>query len=358
VGGTARSFPVPASSCDVPMSAQAYSLNITVVPPGVVGSLTAWPTGTATPQTTTLNAPSKDIVGNAAIVSAGTAGAINVLASNNTDVVIDINGYFAPPASQGLTFYPVTPCRVADTRTGFGFVKPFGPPSLVAKATRNFPVQQSPCGIPSTAQVYAVRMTAIAPGELDYLTTWPAGLVLPNVATLNALNGGIVGNEAIVPAGTATGGPISVFADDPTDLVIDINGYFAPPGNPGALYFYPLTSCRVANTQSGSGFGGSFGPPALVANASRNFPMPSSTCNIPALAQAYSLNMTVVGVPGGYLTAYPEGQTLPNAASLNFENTGGVGSATIIPAGINGGISVFVSSATNLLIDINGYFAP
>jgi hypothetical protein len=49
---------------------------------------------------------------------------------------------------------------------------------------------------------------------------------MPAVSTLNDLSGAIVANAAIVPAGSA--GAISVFVYDATDLVIDINGYFAP----------------------------------------------------------------------------------------------------------------------------------
>jgi hypothetical protein len=359
-GGGTRSFPVPASFCSVPNTAPAYSFNITAVPPASLDYLTAWPAGSSTPGVATLNALSGAVVGNAAIVSSGTDGAISLFPSSDTNVVIDTNGYFAPPsAPQALAFYPVTPCRVADTRTGFGFTGPFGPPSLVGGATRNFPVQQSLCGIPSSAQAYSVRMTVVVPGSLNYLTTWPAGQTLPNVATLNALDGGVVGNEAIVPAGTATYGPISVFASDNTDLVIDINGYFAPPGSPGALYFYPLAPCRVTDTRVGFGFSGSFGPPALVGGASREFPMPSSSCGIPSSAQAYSLNVTAVPTDSeGWLTAYPAGNTVPNAATVNFENGQIVGSAAIVPAGTSGAINMYASSATDLVIDVNGYFAP
>jgi hypothetical protein len=358
VAGATRSFPIPQSACEVPATAPAYSLNLAVIPPGPLAYLTAWPTGSATPQVATLNSVNGAIVDNAAIVKAGTAGAISLFASNDTDVVIDINGYFAPPnAPQGLAFYPVTPCRVADTRAGFGFTGPFGPPSLVGGATRDFGMPDSSCPIPPSAQAYSVRMTAVARGPLGYLTTWADGQPLPNVATLNAPSGGVVGNEAIVPAGTS--GAISVFASDKTDLVIDINGYFAPPGSPGALFFYPVAPCRVADTRAGFGFSGSFGPPSLVSDASRNFPMPSSTCGIPDSAQAYSLNLTAVPTnPEGFLTAYPAGQTVPNAATVNFENGAVVGSAAIVPAGTSGAISVFASSSTDLVIDINGYFAP
>jgi hypothetical protein len=361
-GGVARSFPIPQSACSVPATAQAYSFNITVVPHGALGYLTAWPTGSATPEVATLNSINGSVVANAALVQAGTEGAISLYASNTTDVVIDINGYLAPLSGvQALVFYPLTPCRVADTRAGSGFSGAFGQPSLVGGATRNFPVQQqSSCGIPSTAQVYSVRMTVIPPGPLGYLTTWPAGQPQPAVATLNAPNGGVVGNEAIVPSGTVAGEPISVFVNDNTNLVIDINGYFAPPGSLGALYFYPLTPCRVADTR-GNGFGGSFGPPSLLGGATRNFPLPSSACAIPSSAQAYSLNLTAVVPSGGelgYLTAFPAGETLPVAATLNAGSGGVVAAAAIVPAGTNGAISVYASNNTNLVIDINGYFGP
>ena len=45
-GGTSRSFTVPSlGGCNIPATAGAYSLNVTVVPPGPLGYLTIWPTG-------------------------------------------------------------------------------------------------------------------------------------------------------------------------------------------------------------------------------------------------------------------------------------------------------------------------
>ena len=41
----------------------------------------------------------------------------------------------------------------------------------------------------------------------------------------------MVANAAIVPAGTS--GAVSVYVSDATDVIIDINGYFAPPGGSG-----------------------------------------------------------------------------------------------------------------------------
>jgi hypothetical protein len=361
MAGVARSFPIPQSACGVPSNAIAYSFNMTVVTPAKPVNLIAWPTGLPTPATTTVNSPAGGIVGNAAIVSAGTGGAINLQPDNIVDVVIDINGYFAPVTAQGMAFYPMTPCRIADTRSGTkgsGLTGAFGPPTMRGGSTRSFPMLSSSCNIPSTAQAYSVRMTIVPPAPVGYLTAFPAGQSLPVVATLNAPAGGVIGNSAIVPAGTQ--GAIDVFVTNTTDLVIDINGYFAPPGNPGALFFYSLAPCRVADSRANSGFPAAFGPPSFGGGATRVFPM-QSTCMIPASAQAYSLNMTVVVSKGaglGYLTAWPAGLPLPVAATLNALTGGTVSAAALVPAGTSGSISVFASNPTDLIIDIGGYFAP
>jgi hypothetical protein len=46
------------------------------------------------------------------------------------------------------------------------------------------------------------------------------------VSTLNSYGGTVVANAAVVPAGTA--GAINIRVTDPTDVLIDIDGYFAP----------------------------------------------------------------------------------------------------------------------------------
>ena len=212
----------------------AYSFNFTVVPPvgGPAANLTTWPAGLSTgiPNVSTLNYYGS-VIANAAIVPSGTGAAINVFASLPTDMLFDINGYFAPQSSSGLHFYPITPCRIADTRTGAGFSGQFGPPSLAGQTTRTFNVLSSPCaaGIPSTVAAYSFNFTVVPPagGPAANLTTWPAGLStgMPNVSTLNYY-GSVIAGMALVPAGT--NGAINVFASYPTDMLFDINGYFAP----------------------------------------------------------------------------------------------------------------------------------
>ena len=126
------------------------------------------------------------------------------------------------------------------------------------------------------------------------------------------------------------------------------------------LVFVAMTPCRVADTRASQGFPSPFGAPSLVGGASRTFPMQASTtCTIPVTAQAYSLNITVVppGASAGFVTAYPTGQAPPLAATVVWSQGLITSNAAVVPAGSNGNIDVFANSATDIVIDINGYYA-
>jgi hypothetical protein len=363
-GGSTRTFNILSSACgaNIPSNVAAYALNFTVVPPasGPPANLTTWPAGAAMPNVSTLNY-SGSVVANAAIVPAGASGAINVFVNDPTDVLFDVTGYFAPATTSGLAYYPVAPCRVADTRLAAGFAGQFGPPTMTGGSTRTYNVLSSPCAaaISAAASAYSFNFTVVPPssGPAGNLTTYPAGAAtMPNVSTLN-YSGSVAANAAIVPAGTNQA--IDVFVNDPTDLLFDINGYFAQPFGSG-LHFYPVTPCRVADTRVAAGFSGAFGPPTMPDGATRTFNIQASGCGIPSIAVAYSLNFTVVppaGGPAANLTTWPAGGAMPNVSTLNYYGSV-VANAAIVPAGVNGAISVFVNHRTDVLFDINGYFAP
>src|ERR1019366_295835 len=150
-----------------------------------------------------------------------------------------------PLHDTALVFVAVSPCRLVDTRgasAGFIGSTPFNGPYIPAGGTVTFPVQSStetattppsPCGpIPSIAQAYSLNLT-IVPHPLgtpvNYVTMWPDnGSAIPSVSTLNDQPGAVVANSAIAPAGTNSGG-IKVFAYGATDVIIDMNGFYAAP---------------------------------------------------------------------------------------------------------------------------------
>lgn len=218
VGRHTRTFQLLSGGCQLANSAKAYSLNITVLPKGSLGYLTIWPTGSSQPLVSTLNAPRGTITANAAIVPAGSGGAIDVFGTDDTDLLIDVNGYFGPYATGGMSLHNVSPCRVVDTRP------PTGAGPVAGIVSYNASVLG--CGIPSGAQALVYNATVLPTGTLRYLTLWPSGTTLPLVSTLNAGDGAITSNLAIVPDNSAS---ISALATDSTQLILDVYAYFMSP---------------------------------------------------------------------------------------------------------------------------------
>ena len=291
-----------------------------------------------------MNAPDGRIKANAAVVPAGTGGAISIYATDTTDVALDINGYFVPASSSSLAFFPLTPCRVADTRKPTG---PLGGPSLQAAQERDFPVLSSACAVPDSAQGYSLNFTVVPKHTVGYLSVWPTGQSRPTVSTLNAVTGAITANAAIVPAGLS--GAISVYATDNTELVIDIDGYFAPSNSgPDAMSLYALAPCRVVDTRRSTGtFTGTL-PVSVLGSA----------CGVPS-ALAYVLNATVIpsGAPLGFLTLWPNSEGQPLVSTLNAADGAITSNMAIVPT-LNGAINAFAPSPTDLVLDIFSYFAP
>jgi hypothetical protein len=341
--GTTRSFTIPSGSCGIPAAAQAYSLNVAVVPTTVLGYLTVWPTGQAQPQVATLNSLDGRIKSNAAIVPAGTGGAVSVYSTNDTQVILDINGYFVSANTSGaLQFYPLTPCRLVDTRINLLTTGP-----LTAGVSRTLPILSSSCNVPASAQAYSLNVTVVPPGPIGYLTVYPTGVTMPVVATLNDLTGTDVANAAIVPAGT--GGSINVYSTNNTDLVVDINGYFAPAGS-GGLSLYSLPPCRVLDTRNS--------PVSSTIIGQYNVNVTASGCGGTPSVHAYVFNTTVVpSGPLGYLTLWAEGTIQPATATLNALD-GAVTNNMAIVSATNGEISAYATNSTALILDLFGYFAP
>jgi hypothetical protein len=345
VGNATREFDIPNSACNIPATAQAYSVNATVVPHGFLGFLTAFPCGQSLPLASTLNATDGRVKAAAAIVPAGTNGGLCFFSTNDTDLVLDINGYFVPNSSPtALAFFPVTPCRVVDTRLAAGAL---GGPFIAGNAARTFPVLSGPCNLPATAKAYSMNFTAVPQGPLGFLTTWPADQQQPLVSTLNANLGGVTANSAIVPA--AANGDISVFVSNPSDVVIDVNGYFAAPGA-GGLSLFALTPCRVLDTRTSP-----VHPPTATPF---DVSVALSGCGAPTTAQSFVLNATVVPpAPFGFLTLWPAGTTQPLVSTLNAIDGAITSNMAIVPTA-NGAISAFGSHPVQLILDISGYFAP
>ncbi len=129
-----------------------------------------------------------------------------------------------------------------------------------------------------------------------------------------------------------------------------------PAGVPVGTNFNTLVPCRVVDTRNKEG---PYGGPALVAAATRNFTI-AGQCGVPLTAKSISVNLTVTQAStGGHVTAFPAGQGVPLASTLNFSAGQTRANNAILPLGAAGAISVqsVLSSGTvHFILDVTGWF--
>jgi hypothetical protein len=135
---------------------------------------------------------------------------------------------------------------------------------------------------------------------------------------------------------------------------------------PDVLVFTPIPPCRLADTRPTQPYP-ALGTTPLAALTPRTLPI-AGACGVEAVGtntagpEAYSLNITVVppsDTTGGYLLAYPNPATpIPLVASMTWNPGASYQSNTVIAASSpNGSVNVVASSQTDVVIDINGYYA-
>lgn len=139
-------------------------------------------------------------------------------------------------AAADLTFVPVTPCRIIDTRVAGGVIAANSVRSFDVTSVSDYSAQggdPSNCngtGAAGSFAAAAINFTVVTPSSGGYITAFPFLGTQPLAATVNYAAGDIRGNLAIVKLDqSAAANEVSVYTFAQTHLVADIVGYFINP---------------------------------------------------------------------------------------------------------------------------------
>ena len=133
-----------------------------------------------------------------------------------------------------LTYTPLVPCRIVDTRVAGGAIAANGTRSFKAVNSANFTSQggsASNCGtLGLAASAVALNITAVTPSGGGFATVYPFGASQPLASSVNYSTGAVV-NNTIVSAipNPLQASDFTVYTFAQSHYVIDIVGYFAPP---------------------------------------------------------------------------------------------------------------------------------
>lgn len=367
-GNTSRLQLAQGACTGIPSNAAAITGNITTVQSGG-GYLTLYPSNATQPTVSNSNYSANEIVNNVFTVGLGASdGAFNIFVTSNTDVVVDVTGYYAPlGTANGLYFHPLpAPVRLLETRAGLpvGCVKPGTP--LTGGQDSQQTATTACTGIPATARAVVGNATTISPQTFGYLTLFPADVARPVVASSNyGTNQAVNGPFSV---GLSGAGQFKIFTSGTTDLVVDLLGYYsteAVDANGAGLLFTPLANpVRLLETRSApANLPGCFKPNAPL-NSGQVYTQPArGLCEgqtIPATALGIVGNATVV-FPAtlGYLTFWPSTAAQPTVATSNFTEGQVFNRHFTVGLGNTDGVfKMFTSATTHLVVDVSGYFAP
>ena len=328
----------------------AVSLNVTSTGSSAAGFLTVYECGNRE-LVSSVNFPAGGTVGNAVITPVSSTGDICFYASTPTDIVVDVNGWYA----EGSAFTAAGPKRVFDTRPGESPRAVRNTTEAKLGADRMMEVQLTNlAGFVPNSGVGAVSLNVAVdqPEAAGFITVYPCG-TRALVASLNYVAGQTVANAVIAPVSST--GTVCFYSSAATHLVVDINGWFAE-----GSAFNSAGPERVFDTRPGES-------PRAVQTVSKTtlgalqmieVQFTDLAGLVPASGvAAVSLNVAVSQPrDGGFITVYDCGDR-PTTSSLNFAAGETVGNAVTAPVSSNGTLCFYSTAMTNLVVDINGWFA-
>ena len=364
-GGTSLTV-IARGTCDgitIPANATTLTGNITTVQPAANGFLTLFPNGVPQPTVASSNFLANEVLNNAFTAGIGVNdGMLNIFASTTTHLVLDVTGYYAPPATGGLYFHPLPkPIRLLETRQGFTGCQTPGA-QLQAGSTRLQTGVLTCDGvtIPNGVQALVGNATTTNTASNGYLTLYPADAAQPFTASSNFVTG--VNRNAPFTVGLSPSGEFNIYTAATTDLVIDVIGYFSAQANDtngqGLLFNSLGSPLRLMDTRAGQSACYTPGTPMVGGTVyTQETQVPCS--NLTATARGLVGNVSAVNATAnGFVTFWPSNTSQPTVATSNYQTGRVFNRHFTVGLGTDAAFKRYASSTTDLIIDISGFFAP
>jgi hypothetical protein len=317
----------------------AVSANFVSTDSAGAGYLTTYNCTTKRPEVSTLGYKPGAVVANQAFVPL-TEGRMCIYSMMDTDVVIDINGYYR--RGNGAGFTPITPVRLYDTRDSGARLQPGEVRALTVSGV-------SP-GAPGDATAVALNLTAIIPELPGFIRVFPCGSPAGNeISSINFGQWEVRANTVVVPVANGT---VCMQANVAVDVAVDLSGYF---GSSSGYKFQPLSPVRMFDSRlATSELNEATGGAPLAAGQSVRLHI-AGRQGVPGAAKAASDNITSVDVgQASFITAYPCGSR-PLASNLNITPDQQVtANGAMVKLSPEGDLCLYTLNAVHLVVDING----
>ena len=200
----------------------AVSLNVVVTNPEAPGFITVYACGTLG-QVSSVNYVAGQTIANAVIAPVSATGTVCFYTLATTDLIVDVNGWI----QAGSGFHGVDPARVLDTRPGqsANAIRTVAKAKIGGGHVLQVKVTDLPGIVPASGvSAVSLNVTATNTEAGGFITVFACG-TMEEVSSLNFDAGATVANAVIAPVSAS--GTICLFANQMTDVIVDINGWIA-----------------------------------------------------------------------------------------------------------------------------------
>ena len=307
----------------IPMDATAVAVNLTATGSTDIGFFTAFDCATNRRIVSHLNFLAHQDRGGFAIIALPASQTLCIYSHSDSHVIVDLQGSFSTSAS--LSFSPLTPSRILDTRIT-------GRP----RSNNEFRVP-----VPANGDVASVTLTVVGADEPGFLSAYPCADAIPFISNVNYLTGEPVAGSAFVPL---TDGEFCIVTSSSVDVIVDLNGTFSEDS---PLRFVSSNPRRLLDTRSGIGGW----TPIHARNARIELPA------TPPNAKAVTGTVTIVEpLSQAFLVAEPCDATTDTSVVNSI--AGGVLANTVTIPVSDGAVCITASQPTHTLFDVSGWWVP
>jgi hypothetical protein len=351
VAGSPRVLPLAGANGLPAQGVTAVVVNVTVIDAAAPGFVTLWPSGSAMPTASSINAEhAGQTIPNLVTVPLGADGALAIYASTGTHLVVDLQGYYlAADAATAGRLTVVAPQRLLDTRDAASA----HPGPLAAGETIDVDIATL-AGIPADASAVVLNVTAVS-APAGFLTVFPSDSARPEASNLNIERAGqTIPNQVIA---RLNGGRASIYSLRGGHVVVDIAGWFTGDSAASSTegLYVPVAPTRVLDTRVAAlsplqGAKPAAGTTVDVALDALGVPL--------AQVGAVVFNATITQSSAiGYVTANAAGTARPATSSLNASRAGQTIANEVTAPVSTSGLALYTQSGGHLIVDVTGYFA-
>ncbi len=323
----------------MPANASAVSLSLTAIADSR-DYLTVYPCANGRPDTSNLNTRPGIPTPNVVVAIPDVNREICIFSHGTTQLIVDLGGWWSDGPDR---FGSIAPVRVYDTR------QPGGSP-LARFVVREVKIPATV--IPEGSTAALVNLTVDRAAAAGYLTAFPCGQPVPPSSNLNFVAREARAVAAIV--GLGIGNTLCVMSDVAADVIVDVNGYYAPAPQFGPTAdLSPLSGTRILDTRNG--IGGPLAP--FQAGETRKI---DPVALVPGGAEASAVMLNVIAAnprADGYLTIFPCSSNRPEVSSVNFTAPAEATNLATVELASDRSICIYSFAATDVIVDVFGVMA-